>query len=93
MIRGGWGGRNKSFALGRMKAGKMNDTEAAFALWLDAEQHAGRVLWWKFQGMTFLLAYGEQVCRTYMRPSHLGILRDVLNGYLRSVVAGSALDA
>lgn len=57
---GGWGGRNKSFALGRLKAQEMNQTELAFALYLDQRQRTGEVIWWRFQGLTLLLAHGEQ---------------------------------
>ncbi len=44
------------FALGRMKAGKMNKTEEAYSQHLEAEKQAGRVVWWAFEGMTFKLA-------------------------------------
>jgi hypothetical protein len=43
-------------ALGRMAAGRMNETESRYAQHLDAERHAGRVLWWRFEGITLLLA-------------------------------------
>lgn len=43
-------------ALGRLKAGEMNKTEAAYAQHLEAERLSGRVVWWKFQGMKFRLA-------------------------------------
>lgn len=35
-------------ALGRMKAGKMNETEKAYAERLEWLKHAGEVLWWRF---------------------------------------------
>lgn len=43
-------------ALGRLPAGKMNKTEAAYALRLEALKQAGEVLWYKFEGMKFRLA-------------------------------------
>lgn len=43
-------------ALGWLKTGEMNKTEAAYAEHLEAERLSGRVVWWKFQGMKFRLA-------------------------------------
>lgn len=43
-------------ALGRLKAGTMNKTEAAYAATLDARRHAGEVAWFKFEGMKLRLA-------------------------------------
>lgn len=43
-------------ALGRMKAGAMNKTEAAYAITLELRRRAGEVLWFKFEGMKFRLA-------------------------------------
>lgn len=45
-----------SFALGRMKAGKMNKTEAAYAGYLEASKIAGDVLWYEFEPMNLRLA-------------------------------------
>ncbi len=45
-----------SYALGRMKAGKMNKTEAAYAGHLEALKMAGEVLWWAFEPMNLKLA-------------------------------------
>lgn len=47
---------NLMFALGRLKAGKMNKTEAAYAAVLEARKHAGDVLWWEFEPMNLRLA-------------------------------------
>jgi hypothetical protein len=47
---------NRSFALGRLKAGAMNKTEAAYAEFLDAEQHHGRIAWHRFEGVKLRLA-------------------------------------
>jgi hypothetical protein len=44
------------YALGRMKAGQMNKTEAAYALHLEAMKQGGEILWYKFEGMKFRLA-------------------------------------
>lgn len=43
-------------ALGRLKAGKMNQTEAAYAERLRALQHAGEILWFRFEGIKLRLA-------------------------------------
>jgi hypothetical protein len=43
-------------ALGRLKAGTMNKSEAAYAAFLDSERVAGRVLWWRFEGLKLRLA-------------------------------------
>ena len=43
-------------ALGRMKAGVMNKTEASYAAWLELQKHTGNILWYKFEGITFKLA-------------------------------------
>lgn len=43
-------------ALGRLKAGAMNRTEAAYAATLELRRAAGEVLWFKFEGLKFRLA-------------------------------------
>ncbi len=43
-------------ALGRMKAGRMNKTEAAYAARLDELKAAGEILWHSFEGVTLRLA-------------------------------------
>lgn len=43
-------------ALGRLKTGAMNKTEAAYAQHLEAMKAAGRVAWYKFEGLKFRLA-------------------------------------
>ncbi len=45
-------------ALGRMKAGAMNKTEAAYAQKLELHKRAGEVLWYAFEGVTLKLADG-----------------------------------
>lgn len=43
-------------ALGRLKAGAMNKSEAAYAALLEARKHAGEVAWFKFEGIKLRLA-------------------------------------
>ena len=44
------------YALGRLKVGSMNKTEAAYDTHLAALQHAGEILWRKFEGLKLRLA-------------------------------------
>ena len=46
------------YALGRMKTGTMNRTEAAYAGHLEALKASGEVLWYAFEAMTLKLADG-----------------------------------
>ena len=46
----------KHYALGRLKAGAMNQTEAAYAAHLDLLLRAGEVAWFKFEGFKLRLA-------------------------------------
>lgn len=46
----------KTKALGRMKAGKMNKTEAAYAAVLEARKHAGELAWYAFEPINIRLA-------------------------------------
>ncbi len=48
--------QRRNFALGRLKTGQMNKTEAAYAALLDGLKHAGDVAWYKFEGLKFRLA-------------------------------------
>lgn len=43
-------------ALGRLKVGAMNKTEAAYGAALEQRKHAGDVVWFKFEGLKFRLA-------------------------------------
>ena len=43
-------------ALGRMKTGQMNSTEAAYAAHLEQRRRDGEVEWFKFEGIKFRLA-------------------------------------
>ena len=47
----------KSFqALGRLKTGEMNKTEAAYAKLLEEMKYAGEVAWYRFEGVKLRLA-------------------------------------
>lgn len=43
-------------ALGRLKAGQMNKTEAAYGAHLEQHKAAGAIAWYKFEGLKFRLA-------------------------------------
>lgn len=43
-------------ALGRLKSGQMNQTEAAYQKHLEARKAAGDVVWYRFEGIKFRLA-------------------------------------
>lgn len=45
-------------ALGRMKSGQMNSTEAAYAQTLEAAKIAQEIVWYTFEGVTLKLADG-----------------------------------
>ena len=45
-----------SFALGRLKAGAMNKTEAAYANYLEKQKQFGEVAWFAFEPMNLKLA-------------------------------------
>lgn len=44
------------YALGRLKAGAMNKTEAAYGQHLELLKRAGEVLWYRFEGIKLRLA-------------------------------------
>ena len=44
------------YALGRVKTGEMNKTEAEYNAHLEALKTAGDIVWFKFEGMKFRLA-------------------------------------
>lgn len=48
-------GNHSSLALGRLKVGRMNKTEAEYAALLEQRRRAGEVEWFKFEGMKFRL--------------------------------------
>lgn len=45
-------------ALGRLKTGEMNKTEAAYARHLEGLKATGEVAWFRFEGLKFRLADG-----------------------------------
>lgn len=49
-------GKNRSFALGRLKTGQMNKTEEAYAADLETRKMLGEILWYKFEGLKLRLA-------------------------------------
>ena len=46
----------KLYALGRLKAGQLNNTEKSYQDHLELLYRAGEILWYKFEGITFKLA-------------------------------------
>ena len=44
-------------ALGRLKPGQMNRTEAAYDEYLDGLRHHGEILWYAFEAITLKLAH------------------------------------
>lgn len=46
----------KVLALGRLKTGQMNGTEAAYAATLEGEKQRGAILWYRFEGIKLRLA-------------------------------------
>ncbi|MGQ5524892.1 DUF1064 domain-containing protein [Chitinimonas sp. PSY-7] len=49
-------GLKRMQALGRLKVGEMNKTEAAYAQRLEAQRQRGEVIWYKFEGVKLRLA-------------------------------------
>jgi hypothetical protein len=60
-------------ALGRLPAGTMNRTEAAYAAHLELLKASGDVLWWKFEGLKFRLAD-----KTFLTPDFVVMTRSGL---------------
>tara|TARA_R110000796_G_scaffold95459_2_gene200686 strand:+ start:21009 stop:21326 length:318 start_codon:yes stop_codon:yes gene_type:complete len=62
-----------------MKAGKMNQTEAAYAALLESEKQAGEIVWYSFEGMTFKLADNTRYTPDFavMRADGLMEMREV----------------
>lgn len=59
------------YALGRLKAGEMNKTEAAYEKLLKMRLMAGEVSWYKFEGIKFRLAD-----KTFYSPDFAVMLAD-----------------
>lgn len=49
-------GNHPSQALGRLRTGQMNATEAEYDAVLDGRRHHGEVAWYKFEGVKLRLA-------------------------------------
>jgi len=62
----------RNFALGRLKTGEMNKTEAAYGRHLEERKHAGEVLWFCFEGLKFRLADN-----TFYTPDYPVLLADL----------------
>lgn len=63
--------QNGSFALGRLKTGVMNKTEAAYSERLKALEFTGAVQWFKFEGIKLRLADN-----TFYTPDFAVMLQD-----------------
>jgi hypothetical protein len=66
-------------ALGRLKVGTMNKTEAAYDAYLAELQHAGEIVWRHFEGIKFRLADSTFYTPDFavMLPSGLIEIREV----------------
>jgi len=62
----------RNFALGRLKTGEMNKTEAAYGKHLEGRKHAGEVLWYCFEGLKFRLADN-----TFYTPDYPVLMADL----------------
>ena len=67
-------GTQRMQALGRMKTGQMNKTEERFAQMLELERYAGRVKWWKFEGIKLMLAKNTSITVDFAVLPDTGIL-------------------
>ena len=67
-------GTQRMQALGRMKTGQMNKTEERFAQMLELERHAGKVQWWKFEGIKLMLAKNTSLTVDFAVLPDTGIL-------------------
>ncbi len=68
------GAGNRHFALGRLKAGAMNQTERAYAQHLEALKADGRVLWYRFEGFKLRLADNTFYTPDFAVLPHTGVL-------------------
>jgi hypothetical protein len=58
-------------ALGRLKQGEMNKTEARYAAHLEQRKARGEIVWFKFEGLKFRLADN-----TFLTPDFIIMLAD-----------------
>ena len=70
-VRSNTGAIRKMQALGRLKTGQMNKTEAAYAQHLEARKAAGEILWYRFEGVKLRLADN-----TFYSPDFVVMLAD-----------------
>lgn len=56
----------KLYALGRLKPGERNKTEAAYERELERRKSQGEILWYRFEGMTFKLAKDTRYTPDFM---------------------------
>lgn len=59
-------------ALGRLKTGQMNSTEAAYCQDLELLKRTGEIVWYHFEGMKFRLADN-----TFYTPDFMVMLADM----------------
>lgn len=66
--------KDKLQALGRLKTGEMNKTEHRFAERLKLQEHAGEVLWWKFEAIKLIIAPNTSITVDFAVLPTSGIL-------------------
>lgn len=82
------GGGSGHLALGRLPAGAMNKTEAAYDAYLWQLRHAGEVLWHKFEGVKLRLADNTFLTVDFAVLPKDGILRMMeVKGFMRDDAA------
>ena len=59
------------FALGRLRQGEMNNTEAAYEQELSLRRKVGEIAWYRFEGLKFRLADN-----TFYTPDFAVMLKD-----------------
>jgi hypothetical protein len=70
-------------ALGRLPAGTMNRTEAAYAAHLELLKASGDVLWWKFEGVKLRLAHNTFYTCDFMLLKRDGqVCMDEVKGFM-----------
>lgn len=65
---------NRAYALGRLKTGAMNKTEARYAAHLELLKHAGEILWYRFEGVKLRLADNTFITIDFPVMRHDGLL-------------------
>lgn len=53
----------KVFALGRMKSGQMNRTEAAYAAYLERQKQIGEIAWYRFESIKLRKLFKNPRCQ------------------------------